>query len=472
MQVKAIIYTRISKDRTGAGLGVERQESDCRLLAKQLGLEVIDVIVDNDLTAYNGKHRPGFTTLLRRMEAGECGVVLAWHADRIYRDTKDLERLIEVCDQASINIHTVQAGVLDLSNASGRMAARIYCAVQRHEVEHSIERIKAAKLQAAQSGRFSGGQRPYGWTAGRREVKEDEAQWVRWMAEQVTKGQSFNRVAQELNAKGIKTQHGKEWNALKVRNLLLHKAYAGIRAHHEAEYEAEWPAILTRTEWQRLQQAIRMHAELYKNHGPVRRNLLTGYIFCGACGGKMSSGQRESGQRRYVCINCYRILRAVEPVDLLIKESIIYRLDSPDLAKLLSQPLDTKDDAVLKELIEERDSRRIRLEELTDDYMAGLFTKPQFARAKTSGEAALKDVERQIQHVARRRSGVDMLEAGESVREAWDKASLTWRRQLVGLLIEKVVVLPSPGSGQMPKADLFMGKYRFNPEHISVRWLA
>lgn len=227
MQLKTIIYVRMSKDRTGAGLGVERQEADSRALADRQGFEVAGVIADNDFTAYNGKHRPGFTELMKRMEAKECDVVLAWHADRIYRDIKDLERLIEVCDQASINIHTVQAGVLDLSNASGRMAARIYCAVQRHEVEHAIERIKAAKLQAAQAGKWSGGQRPFGWTAGRKAIKEDEAQHVRWMAEQVIKGHSYNYIAIELNRRGVTTQHGNAWKAINVRNLLLHKAYAG-----------------------------------------------------------------------------------------------------------------------------------------------------------------------------------------------------------------------------------------------------
>ncbi len=36
----AAIYCRISKDRTGAGLGVERQEEDCGALAASLGLDV------------------------------------------------------------------------------------------------------------------------------------------------------------------------------------------------------------------------------------------------------------------------------------------------------------------------------------------------------------------------------------------------------------------------------------------------
>ncbi len=176
----------------------------------------------------------------------------------------------------------------------------------------------------------------------------------------------------------------------------------------------------------------------------------------------MSSGQNDTAQRRYVCTHCHKIMRLVDPVDYLITESIIYRLDARDLAKPVSQPADAKDDTKLKELILERDTRRQRLAELTDDFMAGLFTKSEMSRAKTSAEAALKDVDRQIQHLTRRRSGVDMLQPGESVRAAWDKASLTWRRQLIGLLIERVVIHPSPGAVHMRKADLWEG-FRFVP---------
>jgi DNA invertase Pin-like site-specific DNA recombinase len=37
----AAIYCRISRDREGAGLGVQRQEEDCRQLAASLGWTVV-----------------------------------------------------------------------------------------------------------------------------------------------------------------------------------------------------------------------------------------------------------------------------------------------------------------------------------------------------------------------------------------------------------------------------------------------
>ena len=62
MECHAAVYCRISDDREGAGLGVARQEADCRQRAAALGWTVVGLYVDNDLSAYAGKvrlaHRP------------------------------------------------------------------------------------------------------------------------------------------------------------------------------------------------------------------------------------------------------------------------------------------------------------------------------------------------------------------------------------------------------------------------------
>ncbi len=48
-RMQAAVYVRISQDRDGEALGVERQETDCRALAKRRGWEVIEPIYrDND----------------------------------------------------------------------------------------------------------------------------------------------------------------------------------------------------------------------------------------------------------------------------------------------------------------------------------------------------------------------------------------------------------------------------------------
>src|SRR5882724_1805720 len=92
MGTRGAIYVRISRDRAGAGLGVARQEEDCRALAARLGVEVAaDAIYsDNDLSAYSGKPRPRYLAMLEDIRAGLIDVVLAWHTDRLHRSPGEL----------------------------------------------------------------------------------------------------------------------------------------------------------------------------------------------------------------------------------------------------------------------------------------------------------------------------------------------------------------------------------------------
>ena len=67
--MRTVIYCRISQDATGAGLGVQRQEKDCRALCRKRGWRVADVVVENDTSAYGKKRRKLYEALLDRIEA-------------------------------------------------------------------------------------------------------------------------------------------------------------------------------------------------------------------------------------------------------------------------------------------------------------------------------------------------------------------------------------------------------------------
>ena len=164
-KTRAVIYCRISRDREGAGLGVERQREDCEALAKQLGIEIVDTHSDNDLSAYSGKPRPGYQQLLADLRAGRADTVLAWHTDRLHRSPAELEEYIDVCEPRAVQTRTVKAGHLDLTTATGRMIARQLGVQARYEVERMVERQRRKRDEMARDGKFFGGRRPFGWEA-------------------------------------------------------------------------------------------------------------------------------------------------------------------------------------------------------------------------------------------------------------------------------------------------------------------
>lgn len=249
----AAIYARISKDKTGAGLGVERQEADCRALAARLGWTVVEVFADNDLSAYSGKVRPRYRALLEAIRAGRVDAVLAWHTDRIHRSPVELEDYIRACnDGRDVPTHTVQAGPLDLSTPSGRMIARTLGAVARYESEHRGKRVRAARLAAARAGvPHCGGPRPFGYERDGVTVRESEAAAVRSAVESVLAGASLRSVARELNTVGLHTtMKDRRWGHGAVREVLLRPRNAGLREHNgEVIGPADWPAIVPEEQW-------------------------------------------------------------------------------------------------------------------------------------------------------------------------------------------------------------------------------
>src|SRR5690606_27818675 len=93
---QAVIYVRISRDVDMTGLGVERQRRDCAELVERLGWTLVETYEDNDRSAYSGKPRPGYEAMTERLRRGDIGAVVAWHPDRLTRQPRELEDLIDV----------------------------------------------------------------------------------------------------------------------------------------------------------------------------------------------------------------------------------------------------------------------------------------------------------------------------------------------------------------------------------------
>ena len=147
---RGAIYTRISADRPANALGVTRQLDDCLALADRLDWQIAHRFDDNDISAFNGKHRPGFEALLDAMKTGQIDALICWHTDRLYRSMRDLERLIEIAEANRVQIRTVQSGELDLSTSAGRMMARILGSVARRGRANARERAESHRRNGRQ----------------------------------------------------------------------------------------------------------------------------------------------------------------------------------------------------------------------------------------------------------------------------------------------------------------------------------
>ncbi|MFT4262473.1 MAG: recombinase family protein [Nocardioides sp.] len=192
----AVVYLRISEDRTGLQAGVNRQLEDCERLATRRGLAVAAVLIDNDRSAFDGTRRPGYETLLGHVRAGVSRIVV-WHLDRLYRRPRELEALIDLVEDRSLRIETVHGGPLELNSHEGRLMARQFVAIAAYESGHKADRVARAMRQRAATGAWHGLAR-YGYGTGGALIPE-QAAVIRQMADRFLGGESIRAITAWLN---------------------------------------------------------------------------------------------------------------------------------------------------------------------------------------------------------------------------------------------------------------------------------
>lgn len=459
----AAVYVRISEDREGAGLGVKRQEADCRALAAQVGWGIADVYVDNDLSAYSGKPRPGYRRLLEDLGTGTVDAVLAWHTDRLHRAPAELEEFIRVCDTRGVEVRTVKAGELDLGTASGRMVARILGDVARHESEHKAERIRRKHLELAEAGKVvGGGSRPFGFEPDRRTLRESEAELIREAARRVLSGDSLRGICADWNRRGVVTSTGGPWRQQVLRRLLMSGRIAGWREHRGVLVApAEWPAIVERETVDRLR--ARLADPSRRTARPdARRYLLSGGLLrCGLCARPLRARPRVDHVRRYVCPSgpmyggCGGMAIVAEPLEDLVTERVLDVLDSPVVEAQARRLAEGTTDA----LVETLGADQRALEQLALDYYRDrLISRDEYLAARGPLERRIESARRRLAES----TGDRVLESVRSIaRTRWPEIGFDQRRAILAALIESITI----DRGRR-------GLNRFDPGRVEIRWRA
>lgn len=257
LTMRAVVYCRISRDRAGESLGVQRQESECRELCDRSGWSVVEVLSDNDVSAYSGKRRPGYARLLELISAGAVDVVVAWNTDRLHRRLSELVTYTEVCAPKSVTTHTVRTGPIDLSTPSGILVAQQLGAVAEYESRNRSARVRAAKDQRAATGSWSGGPRPFGWESDGVTPRAAEAGLIRAATDSVIRGESLYSITRAWRDADVRTVHGKRMYVAAVRAILLRARNAGLREHRGVVVgTAEWDPIVDAEDWHACRRVI------------------------------------------------------------------------------------------------------------------------------------------------------------------------------------------------------------------------
>lgn len=462
-QPSCVIYVRVSQDRTGEELAVDRHEKDCRKLAERLGFRVDHVFSDNDQSATSGKPRPSFEAML----ASKPKAIVAWHQDRLLRLTKDLERVIDV--GAPVYFVTSAENGLDLASPAGRAVARTVAAWSQYEGEQKRLRQVSKNQQLAEHGHWQFSLRPYGYERTNGAIRQvpEEIAVLKEGYEEVLAGRSYRQVAADWNARGIKPLIGEHWMGSRVQRLLENSHYGGIPSYKGEEVELakgrkiQWVPVLSPRRWQDFRE-LKLNRKKKRSWAVSPKHLMSGMLTCAVCNGSMFSHaqdvrartntkndagnpirvpvRREDGSRvkkvMYVCFANHCTSIRGEFVDDLVRASVLKTLDDERIARAL-RPDDSA--GPLEEEIEDLQRRR---DDVTDLLGDGLMDKAR-ARAKLAEIGDLIEVAMSKLAAIRSESPLSDIRLAESIPRRWDQMSILERRRTISDLGLRFKVHPA-----------------------------
>lgn len=499
---RVAIYNRLSRNRDGTVTGLDRQEADCRTrIARYPTWVVTGVFRDDDLSAYQlSKPRPAFEEMALQLEAGDFDVVIAWKADRLVRRMWDWIRLLGRPDNPTAwSIITIEDGI-DTSTAMGKVIATLLVSMAEMESETIGLRTRSKHDELARAGRWSGGgTRPFGHRLADPERGDpayaqlvavpDEVAVLGEIAERLISGETFMSIVKDLNdpsragsvARAVK---GGPLNPTVLRRALLSTRMVGRRRVVDSKGD-QWFSELHRGEDGAFVYSIEpilpdpiahaVWAKLTANPGTegatVRRHLLSGFVRCGHCGGRLRAW-KDKGRLAWACLQraegtgCGRTSIPMAPVESVVIETVLRRIEQLGVDTLVAQ---ITGGPPLSDVIAAVEQDEAMLEQLAQKFARGTISEREWETARHVIVDRIDAAKRTLGSI-RRAPALTGAEAG--LRVTWANASLAWRRELLATVVETVII----GSGYKARGVQSGGELPHRPrrrlrpeERVAVR---
>lgn len=226
LKKRCAIYTRKSVeeglDMEFNSLDAQREAGEAYIASQKAnGWKCIATHYDDGGYSGGNTKRPALKQLMADCQAGFIDIVVVYKIDRLSRSLCDFSELIKFFDKWNVSFCSVTQDI-NTSTSSGRMMLNILATFAQYEREIIAERIRDKFAASKKKGIWMGGCVPLGYKVDNRKlvVVPEEADMVRKIYDLYLQTQSAKQVARTLNAEGLKTKVGKEWNTGNLYHIL------------------------------------------------------------------------------------------------------------------------------------------------------------------------------------------------------------------------------------------------------------
>lgn len=279
----AVIYARYSSAAQNDA-SIEQQIEACQAYADAHGISVIATYADHAISGRTDR-RPEFQKMMRQAADRSFQIVIAYKSNRIARNM--LHALAYEDKLAQYGISVVYCKEEFGNTAAGRFALRNMMNLNQFFSENLSEDVTRGMMDNARQCKVNG-MVPFGYCKGedgKYAVDPNTSVIVQEIFKRISVGELQASIADDLNARGIRTRTGGTWGKNSFHAILSNERYRGVYIFGDVRIENGIPAIID----DELFELARRRVETMKTAVKARRRredvdyILTGKLYCGYC---------------------------------------------------------------------------------------------------------------------------------------------------------------------------------------------
>ncbi len=330
----AVIYARYSSDsQTEQSIGGQLRV--CEEYAKTHDILILDTYIDRAMTGTND-NRPDFQRMIKDSYRKEWNYVLVYKLDRFSRDKYETALHKKTLKNNGVKLVSAMENIPD--TPEGIILESLLEGMNQYYSAELSQKVKRGMKETRRKGNYQGGALLYGYKIEGRKIviNETEAEVVRYMYKEYSKGVYVKDIIASLTAKGI-LYKGKPFVRNSVYNILRNEKYSGKYMHGDELVDNMYPQIVPQELFETVRKIVNKNK--FGKHSKREDILLRGKIICGYCGQNINaeSGTTKTGDKIYYykCngrkkrINdCQKSMIRKEVLEQLVIDTIITEINN------------------------------------------------------------------------------------------------------------------------------------------------
>jgi len=303
---KYFLYARKStEDDDRQVMSIEAQLFELRELARKENLEILEEFQESKSAKTPGREM--FGEMFAKIEKLNGVGILAWHPDRLARNSIDGGRVIYAVDTRKVVSLRFSTFWFE-PTPQGLFMLQVAFGQSKYYSDNLSDNIKRGVRQKLRRGEWLN-LAPFGYTNNPKvrniEPHPTNARVVTLAFQEYAKGShTLVSLAQFLADLGVVSKHGTPLAKVSIKRLLTHRAYLGFVKHGDEWFDGNFEPIVTPALFEAVQKVLQTKERPRKRK--IKHDFpFTGLFRCGECGSMISAqwatGKSGGRYRYYRC---------------------------------------------------------------------------------------------------------------------------------------------------------------------------